>query len=152
MSKAGWWLVLKYHQSVINSLPATENMRRCPFMYWYISSRLTAEWKIEDQKNRNLVSDSQRGSSSQGSSGSDGFSQQRQVILVDGCALGVGDRFEVGHPFEANPVEVLGAGVPDDVGGRSGTGGWPVLDFSDLASSTVAAILEKPKKFSANHN
>ena len=45
------------------------------------------------------------------------------MIFVDGGTLGIGDSFEVGHPFEADPVEVLGAGVPDDVGGGPGTGG-----------------------------
>ena len=45
------------------------------------------------------------------------------MIFVDRGTLGVGDSFEVGHPLEADPVEVLGAGVPDDVGGGPGTGG-----------------------------
>ena len=64
------------------------------------------------------------------------------MIFVDGGTLGIGDSFEVGHPLEADPVEVLGAGVPDDVGSGPGTGGRPILDFSDLASASVASILE----------
>ena len=70
------------------------------------------------------------------------------MIFVDGGALGIGDSFEVGHPLEADPVEVLGPGVPDDVGGGPGTGGRPILDFSDLASASVTSILEKALKLS----
>ena len=37
------------------------------------------------------------------------------MVLVVGPALGIGDRFEVGHSLEPDPVEVLGASVPNYV-------------------------------------
>ena len=46
------------------------------------------------------------------------------------------------HALEADPVEVLLAVVPDNVCGRAGAGGRPVLDLSHLPPAAVTAVLE----------
>ncbi len=56
------------------------------------------------------------------------------------------------HSLEANAVEILGAGVPNDVSGGAGTGGRPVLDLGDFAAPAVASVLILPLPVDAAHH
>lgn len=56
------------------------------------------------------------------------------------------------HPFEADAVEVLGAVVPDDIGGGAGGGGGPVLHFIHLPSPPIPAVLILPLPVHTPHH